>query len=68
MIFKEIELSEALRIIGEGNPDKNLYVLDGDDYKYKALRDYRVVSIDSRYINSSGTMANAITRKKKRPM
>ena len=37
MIFKEIELSEALRIIGEGNPDKNLYVLDGDDYKYKAL-------------------------------
>ena len=26
MIFKEIELSEALRIIGEGNPDKNLYI------------------------------------------
>ena len=51
MIFKEIELSEALRIIGEGNPDKNLYVLDGGDYKYKALRDYRAVSIDSRYIN-----------------
>ena len=51
MIFKEIELSEALRIIGEGNPDKNLYVLDGADYKYKALRDYRAVSIDSHYIN-----------------
>ena len=51
MIFKEIELSEALRIIGEGNPDENLYVLDGDDYKLKALRDYRSVSVDSRYIN-----------------
>ena len=51
MRIKEIELSEALRIIGEGNPDKNLYVLDGDGYKYKALRDYRAVSIDSHYIN-----------------
>ena len=25
MIFKEIELTEALRIIGEGNPENNLF-------------------------------------------
>lgn len=25
MLFQEIELSDALKIIGEGNPDKNLF-------------------------------------------
>ena len=29
MIFKEIELNEALRIIGEGNPDNNLFFYTG---------------------------------------
>ena len=44
MIFKEIELSEALRIIGEGNPDKNLFLspILGDR---SDLQDYELYNV-----------------------
>ena len=50
MIFKEIELSEALRIIGDGNPDKNLFFyneLDESRGFYPDLQNYRAYKVEA---------------------
>ena len=49
MIFKEIALSEALRIIGEGNKEKNLYFFSGKKLEdLKCYENYNVASSDIR--------------------
>ena len=49
MMFKEIALSEALRIIGEGNKEKNLYFLFREKLEdLKCYENYNVVSSDIR--------------------
>ena len=49
MQFKEIELSEALRNIGEGNPNKDLYFYRYDDI-YPNLLNYSRYEIQAKDI------------------
>ena len=49
MMFKEIALNEALRIIGEGNKEKNLYFFSGKKFEdLRCYEGYNVVSSDIR--------------------
>ena len=51
MIFNEIELSEALMIIGEGNPDNNLFFYNSE-YIYPDLQNYAMTKIDAANIRN----------------
>ena len=46
MMFKEIALNEALRIIGEGNPDRNLFFYKGVG-RYDDLKNYEANKIEA---------------------
>ena len=49
MMFKEIALNEALRIIGEGNKEKNLYFFSRKKFEdLRCYEGYNVVSSDIR--------------------
>ena len=49
MMFKEIALNEALRIIGEGNKEKNLYFFSVKKFgDLRCYENYNVVSSDIR--------------------
>ena len=49
MVFEEIALSEALRIIGEGNKEKNLYFFSGRKFEdLRCYENYNVTASDIR--------------------